>query len=1461
MLHAKPKAQTQQVLFQDLKSKKSSTSFNPINTLFGNQQTVHLPNNLSIPLYRGHFVNFHHEAITINDNYSLSGIQDGFLYFVVNQKKMQFYFYSPLQDDLNYYYNTDNQKYKFPIRFKEQEIGHLDYITAVGFQQVDDVWTMAIASEFYIFLYTFTADLDNFQLLKQVFNVNGEIINQILFYQDNLIYGGSSGTLTCKSIDTAQNYTVQLKEKIKRQFNRIFKDLTPWSSQQGLIQLELQEEFNICYGLFEKLDKNENVEDTFITIYDIGLQGELFQEIITIKQSYLYNSNLEFKNVFDYHNLQFYHAFFERQYQTNKIVLIITTKDQLQLHLLFELQNRTINEINSFKQRSQNSNVTQQQYIKLKPEFQIIQIKNPYMKIDTTIPYGVCLDESRIQYKQKEMLTIQQSQVLKSVYKEEQLSLFHLDNYIIAQFLDMAHIQYLRNLEQQITKYNSYNQIQYSIYRDTSKEAIEKIELNCKSSKDIPNHENGNEMLKNKNGNDIPKNIYNIGKMTVNRVFNHFDINESQLYNLPEHYICIADNTVEFIVRMRPIDCFFTAIKVTHYDFIDQVDADFPLEKLVRAYGIEESCAQILQIIIQEEQNFYINVELQHQYQLDLQKAYQRIHYSENIQKFFDDNEKIPNWVTGQVYVRKGAIIKEKALKAYFALIKRSLINEDRNQKSKKVSSTTSLIWKILAPLTTKKFINEKVYNLECNKPIESYSIQQLQTVFKQIEKLIKLFENEPNYFQQLKSSRNDLQIEEQNQFQNYKNGFSKYIYETFEQSTRLDISRSTNYSDQSLAVTVNVDVEYNQMKVLYSFCKKIKQLLQFLIYFFGELQGIRNIINSYQNKPQLFELSIKSVLCGDNVGNLTLKQLMIHIIKSDKTKFREAAQYMNHHFPDFFTIADFKISLVQNLFDEILTFSAQKNLIKLNPNEQINEKIKRILKLSKAPQITIDKVLDKREIFLYYKDLQPELQDQLLEALKLIEEVAILIEHSYLTQCFKNYMYPFATFKFYVQYLAQKCQQQEKDQSSDEYCNCIMDLIDQFNSLIKYYLNPPKGLTKAQTKEILIESLQILNQFQLIKPTEAIANSILKHQLKEFIQYIDYNQEMDLQCSNDLEKLQMQKKQFIAKASKGNSEVYPQLIQILLKLAQFSLTQCPEMNLEDIQIKLPIKKRLRYVNKAQEFIRTFQKNAQGIDINEIEKQAKNLSKQLFLQDIMYDYIVSNEGENQSYHTEKRKTLIEILDIKMILQFFEDNNIYFGQLLCLDYMESSQGIELPKEKIEQLWINYIYSSYEESNEWPTDVLKRQMKLLFENIINNQKYIQLQKMTETIELINTKICQDLQVTQLTTWLFFEILLSHDIREIDLVRIYLAHYKDHVQILNNPIYQKLQIEQIHTYKLQLIQQILILLEALKKLKSDQEQTSSLIRQFRNAFENDYRNLMDDELYDGKVIEQIKMRVDSL
>lgn len=60
---------------------------------------------------------------------------------------------------------------------------------------------------------------------------------------------------------------------------------------------------------------------------------------------------------------------------------------------------------------------------------------------------------------------------------------------------------------------------------------------------------------------------------------------------MPEHYSCITDNAIEFIVRMRPVDCFFTAIKVTHIDFIGEADPDCPLEKLVRAYGLEESCS------------------------------------------------------------------------------------------------------------------------------------------------------------------------------------------------------------------------------------------------------------------------------------------------------------------------------------------------------------------------------------------------------------------------------------------------------------------------------------------------------------------------------------------------------------------------------------------------------------------------------------------------------------------------------------------------------------------------------------------------------------------------------------------------------------------------------------------------------------------------------------------------------
>lgn len=39
---------------------------------------------LAIPIYKGHFINFHHEKIKFDDSIALSGIEEGFLYFVFN---------------------------------------------------------------------------------------------------------------------------------------------------------------------------------------------------------------------------------------------------------------------------------------------------------------------------------------------------------------------------------------------------------------------------------------------------------------------------------------------------------------------------------------------------------------------------------------------------------------------------------------------------------------------------------------------------------------------------------------------------------------------------------------------------------------------------------------------------------------------------------------------------------------------------------------------------------------------------------------------------------------------------------------------------------------------------------------------------------------------------------------------------------------------------------------------------------------------------------------------------------------------------------------------------------------------------------------------------------------------------------------------------------------------------------
>lgn len=51
---------------------------------------------------------------------------------------------------------------------------------------------------------------------------------------------------------------------------------------------------------------------------------------------------------------------------------------------------------------------------------------------------------------------------------------------------------------------------------------------------------------------------------------------------------------LEFLIQMRPVDHFFMALKATHIDFISSNDCDLPVERLVQAYGIEESCCLML---------------------------------------------------------------------------------------------------------------------------------------------------------------------------------------------------------------------------------------------------------------------------------------------------------------------------------------------------------------------------------------------------------------------------------------------------------------------------------------------------------------------------------------------------------------------------------------------------------------------------------------------------------------------------------------------------------------------------------------------------------------------------------------------------------------------------------------------------------------------------------------------------
>lgn len=98
---------------------------------------------------------------------------------------------------------------------------------------------------------------------------------------------------------------------------------------------------------------------------------------------------------------------------------------------------------------------------------------------------------------------------------------------------------------------------------------------------------------------------------------------------------------------------------MTHLTCIAKNDnPTLPLEEFIQAYGMFETAALTLQLIIQQDSDFYLSVDLEKELLIRVTTS-----LSQHDRVTFNDQhqELTPVWVVGNVYVLKGDYILTKA--------------------------------------------------------------------------------------------------------------------------------------------------------------------------------------------------------------------------------------------------------------------------------------------------------------------------------------------------------------------------------------------------------------------------------------------------------------------------------------------------------------------------------------------------------------------------------------------------------------------------------------------------------------------------------------------------------------------------------------------------------------------------------------------------------------------------------
>lgn len=113
----------------------------------------------------------------------------------------------------------------------------------------------------------------------------------------------------------------------------------------------------------------------------------------------------------------------------------------------------------------------------------------------------------------------------------------------------------------------------------------------------------------------------------------------------------------------------------------------------------------------------------------------------------------------------------------------------------------------------------------------------------------------------------------------------------------------------------------------------------------------------------------------------------------------------------------------------------------------------------------------------MYHRELPAEIQERIRQAMDVIEEVIEYVTLDSLELTFRKYMHPFATYEYYMRFLARKCQLlTNKELKINEYQACCSRLLQELGGIINLSRQPPKELG-ATVQVLLAESIRELQR------------------------------------------------------------------------------------------------------------------------------------------------------------------------------------------------------------------------------------------------------------------------------------------------------------------------------------------------------------------------------------------------